>query len=133
VRGWIVASLLLSSPVWAQKSDDRTLIYVDDVAPADKSLAGDANAFTASLCAALSKDKRLDVLCAPDVKQILNFAATAAMIGTQGGPGGGVMDRLDRTKYVVSSSLRKEDGQLVLTVKLGPKSPDASATALYFD
>jgi hypothetical protein len=129
-----IALLACAFPALAQKkADDRVLIYVDDVQPADKSLAADATALTTSLCAALSKDKRLDVMCAPDVKQILNFAATASMIGTQGGAGGAVTDRLDRTNQVVSATLRKEGGQFVLTMKIGPKAADAQATALYSD
>jgi hypothetical protein len=117
-------------------SDDRMLIYVDDVVVADKALAADANALTTALCAALSKEKRVDVLCAPDVKQILSFAATAAMVGTNsgsGGPGGAIQERLDKTRHVVSSTFKKDGGKYVLVVKAGPKAADAQAAALYSD
>jgi hypothetical protein len=87
-------------------SDDRQLVYVDDVQVADKALGADANALTTALCAALGKEKRIDVLCAPDVKQILSFAATAAMVGTTGGPGDAVQARLERTRHVVSASYK---------------------------
>src|SRR6185437_10779686 len=87
----------------AAPADDRVLIFVDDVQAIDKSLAPDANALTTALCAALGKEKRADVMCAPDVKQILNFAATAAMVGTEGkGPGAAVQERLEKTRDVVS-------------------------------
>lgn len=134
----VVASLALalvtaSSSADAQKSDDRILIYVDDVVPADKSVAADATALTTALCAAVGKDKRFDVLCAPDVKQILSFAATAAMVGTSGGPGGAVQDRLDRTKHVVSATFKKDGASYVMVVKAGPKAADAQATSLYSD
>ena len=124
-----------SSAALAQtpKSDDRILIYVDDVVPADKSLASDATALTTALCAAVGKDKRFDVLCAPDVKQILSFAATAAMVGNSGGSGGAVQDRLDRTKHVVSATFKKDGANYVMIVKAGPKAADAQATSLYSD
>ena len=90
-----------------------------------------------ALCAALGQDKRVDVLCAPDVKQILSFAATAAMIGTQSGPGGGpgnaIQERLERTKHVVSSTFNKVGGKFILVVRAGPKAADAQAAALYSD
>jgi hypothetical protein len=120
----------------AAKADDRVLVYVDDVVPGDKTLASDAAALTTALCAALGKDKRVDVLCAPDVKQILNFAATAAMIGAGGnekGPGGAVQERLEKSRYVVSSTYKKDGGKLVLVIKAGPKAADAQASALYSD
>jgi hypothetical protein len=127
--------LVASSAAVAQapKSDDRILVYVDDVVPADKSLASDANALTTALCAAVGKDKRFDVLCAPDVKQILSFAATAAMVGTNGGAGGAVQERLDRTKHVVSATFKKDGANYVMVVKAGPKAADAQATGLYSD
>jgi hypothetical protein len=126
-------ALFAGAPAFAQKSDDRILIYVDDVVPADKSLAGDSIALTTSLCAAIGADQRFDVLCAPDVKQILAFAATAAMVGTTGNASNMVQDRLDRTKYVVSTSFTKGGGAYVLAVKAGPKAADAHATTLYSD
>lgn len=129
----LVALASSSALAQAPKSDDRVLVYVDDVVPADKSLASDATALTTALCAAVGKDKRFDVLCAPDVKQILSFAATAAMVGTNGGPGGAVQDRLDRTKHVVSATFKKEGANYVMVVKAGPKAADAQATSLYSD
>lgn len=129
----LVALAASSSFAQAPKSDDRILIYVDDVVPADKSLSSDAAALTTALCAAVGKDKRFDVLCAPDVKQILSFAATAAMVGTNGGPGGAVQDRLDRTKHVVSATFKKDGANYVMVVRAGPKAADAQATSLYSD
>lgn len=140
MRRLVTTSLLLAallagvSPARAgEKTDDRVLVYVDEVQTVDKALGNDATALTTSLCAALGKDKRIDVLCAPDVKQILSFAATAAMVGTSGGPGGALQERLERTKHVVSAAYRKEGGSFVLVVKAGPKAADAQAAALFSD
>jgi hypothetical protein len=133
VAAALALSLLAPAANKAPASDDRTLIYVDDVVPADKTLSSDANALTTSLCAALSKDKRLDVLCAPDVKQILSFAATAAMVGTNGGPGSAIQQRMEKTKIVVSSTFKKASGKYVLVLKAGPKAAEAQATAMFTD
>lgn len=116
-----------------EATDDRVLVYVDEVKVGDKSLAGDATALTTALCAAIGKDKRVDVLCAPDVKQILSFAATAAMIGNSGGPSGALQERLERTRHVVSAAYRKEGGNFILVVKAGPKAAEAAGTALFSD
>lgn len=125
---------LTADPLLAQSNaPTRVLVFVDDVAPADATLGSDATALTAGLCAAIAKDKRLDVMCAPDVRQILTFAATAAMIGTTNSPGNAVTDRLDRTQLVVSAALRKEGGAWVLVVKGGPKAADARPEAMYAD
>jgi hypothetical protein len=111
----------------------RTLVYVDDVVAADQALSSDAAALTSTLCSALGKDKRLDVLCAPDIRQILGFAATAAMVGSGTGPTGAVMERLDKTQLVVASTLRKDGAGFVLVVKAGVKGADATAEAMYLD
>ena len=111
----------------------RTLVYVDDVGAAEQTLASDATALTSTLCAALGKDKRLDVMCAPDIRQILGFAATAAMVGSGTGPTGAVMERLDKTQMVVSSTLRKEGAGFVLVVKAGIKGADATPEAMYVE
>ncbi len=108
----------------------RTLVFVDDVVAADAALSPDAAALTSTLCAALSKDKRLDVLCAPDVRQILAFAATAAMVGTGGGPTGAMMERLDKTALMVSGSLRKDGASFVLVTKGGVKSASSTPEAM---
>lgn len=111
----------------------RTLVYVDDVAAAEQALSPDATTLTSTLCAALGKDKRLDVICAPDIRQILGFAATAAMVGSGTGPTGAVMERLDKTQLVVSSALRKEGAGFVLVVKAGTKGANATPEAMYVE
>ncbi len=129
--GLALAFSIAAAPAAA---DDRTLVFVDDVQAADKALGPDATALTTALCAAIGKDKRFDVLCAPDVKQILSFAATAAMVGTSGdGPGGAIQKRLDHAKDVVSALFKREGGKYVLVIKAGPKAAGAPATALYSD
>jgi hypothetical protein len=110
---------------------ERTLIYVDDLLTEDKGLAQDAQALTTSLCAALSKDKRLDVMCGPDVKQILSFAATSAMIGTGSSPANAVEERLNKAKHVVQGTLRKEGANVLLVVKGGPRADAASSTSMF--
>lgn len=131
----LAALLLASAPTNAQaasdKSADRKLVYVDEIAVADKALTLEAQALTTSLCASLAKDRRLDVLCAPDVKQILSFAATTAMIGTAGSPTSAIEARLDQVRLVVQGSYRKEGNSYILVVKAGPRASTASSSALF--
>ena len=133
LAAFTVAALSASSVAAQPQAAERALVFVDDVVPADKALATDASALTSGLCAAFAKDKRLDVMCAPDVRQILSFAATAAMVGTTQSPGNAVTDRLDRTQHVISAALRKEAGAWVLVVKGGPKAPEARPEAMFSD
>ncbi|MCC7072380.1 MAG: hypothetical protein IT383_13710 [Deltaproteobacteria bacterium] len=111
----------------------RTLVYVDDVTAADPALAPDATALTSTLCAALAKDRRLDVMCAPDVRQILAFAATAAMVGTGSGPTGPMMERLNKTQLMVSGVFRKEGAGFVFVVKGGKKSDSSTPEVMEID
>ncbi|MBI1946419.1 MAG: hypothetical protein HYS27_12025 [Deltaproteobacteria bacterium] len=134
MRALVVIGALAASTAVAQPAAvARKLVYVDDVVAADQALASDAAALTSALCSALGKDKRLDVLCAPDIRQILGFAATAAMVGSGTGPTGAVMERLDKTQLVVASTLRKDGAGFVLVVKAGTKGADATAEAMYLD
>jgi hypothetical protein len=111
---------------------ERVLIYVDEIGVEDKALAQDAQALTTSLCAALAKDKRLDVMCAPDVRQILSFAATSAMIGTGAISANAVEVRLEKVRHVVQGSLRRDAAKnVVLVLKGGPRA-DGSTTAALF-
>lgn len=109
---------------------ERVLVYVDDIA-ADAKLKGEAAALTSSLCGALAKDKRLDVMCAPDVKQILGFAAASSMIGTTSPAIENVQKRLESVKFVVAGALAPRANDVVLTVQAGPKADGAEATALF--
>lgn len=134
MRALVVIGALAASTAVAQPAPvARKLVYVDDVVAADQALSSDASALTSTLCSALGKDKRLDVLCAPDIRQILGFAATAAMVGSGTGPTGAVMERLDKTQLVVASTLRKDGAGFVLVVKAGTKGADATAEAMYLD
>lgn len=130
----IAASLTLAAVVHAQAAPaERALVYVDDLVTADKALAQDAQALTTSLCAALSKDKRLDVMCGPDVKQILSFAATSAMIGNGASPANAVSERLDKAKHVVQGTLRKDGANVVLVIKAGPRADGATTAGMFTD
>lgn len=113
---------------------DRVLVYVDDVVPADPKVKQEAAALTSALCGALAKDKRLDVMCAPDVKQILGFAAASSMIGTTSPAVENVQKRLESVKFVVAASLApRAPSDIVFTVQAGPKADNAEASALFSD
>jgi hypothetical protein len=114
----------------AARADAPVPLYVNDVVVADGALAADASALTSSLCAALAKDKRVDVLCAPDVKQLLAFSATTAMIGSSSPAVETLQRRIDATRLVVSSQLAVDKGTSLLTTVLGEKDDGAEIGAM---
>ncbi len=129
----IVAAITAGDASAQSGTTDRLLIYVDDVAPSDPKVKQEAAALTSALCGALAKDKRLDVMCAPDVKQILGFAAASAMIGTTSPAVENVQKRLESVKFVVAASLAPRGSDIVFTVQAGPKAENAEASALFAD
>ena len=131
--GCALAAVLVPQTALAQAGDDRVLVYVDDVVTNDPKLKSEVGAMTSALCGAVAKDKRLDVLCAPDVKQILGFAAASSMIGTTSPAVENVQRRLEQVKFVVSGTLVFRNADVVLTVQAGPTAEGADATALYSD
>jgi hypothetical protein len=126
-----VTVLCTASTAGAQAATERLLVYVDDLAPGDKSMELDAQAITSSLCAALAKDKRLDVLCAPDVRQILSFAATSALVGTSSGPTQALEQRMDRAKHVIHGTLKRDGQSYVLVLRAGPRAAAASTSGMF--
>jgi hypothetical protein len=97
------------------------IVYVNDVVAADPSLATDAEALTSPLCGAMAKDKRVEVLCAADVKQLLAFAATTSMVGTSSPALETLQQRVNSVQFVVSGRLALDKGAKVLTMSIGPK------------
>jgi hypothetical protein len=112
-------------------SGDRVLVYVNDVVTADPKMAAQAASLTSSLCGQLAKEKRLDVMCAPDVKQIMGFAATSFMIGTTNAAVEKVEARLSTVKHVVQATLTPRANDYVLTVQLGPRAEEADASSMF--
>ncbi|MDP2343345.1 MAG: hypothetical protein Q8O67_20475 [Deltaproteobacteria bacterium] len=112
---------------------ERVLVYIDDIVTDDAKLRNEVGALTSALCGAVAKDKRLDVLCAPDVKQILGFAAASSMIGSTSPAVESVQRRLEQVKFVISGTLVMRKADVVLTVQGGPTAEGADATALFSD
>ncbi len=127
----LVALVLI--PQIARAADERVLVFVDDVAASDPKLKAEVGALTSALCGAVAKEKRFDVLCAPDVRQILGFAAASSMIGTASPAVENVQARLELVKFVVSASLVVRGGDAVLTLQAGPTAEGADPAALYSD
>lgn len=127
----VVAALGAADAHAQTGTTDRVLIYVDDVVAADPKVKQESAALTSALCGALAKDKRLDVMCAPDVKQILGFAAASSMIGTTSPAVENVQKRLENVKFVVAGTLAPRGSDIVFTVQAGPKAENAEASALF--
>jgi hypothetical protein len=125
----LVLSVVVASaaPAVAQKPAARPLVFVRDIeAPAG--LRPDAASLTTALCGLIAKDPRVEVLCAPDVKQIMDFAAMGALTGA-GTPAVDALERrLAAVTVVVSGSLAQRDADTIaLVVSAGPRSAGGDA------
>ena len=131
----LALSLVVITPqlVRAQVGERGVLVFVDNLVSGDPKLKGDVGAMTSGLCTALAKDTRLDVMCAPDVAQILGVAAASMMIGGGSPAADSVMKRLEAVKFVVSGSLTVRNAEVVMTLSAGPPAAGADPSALFSD
>jgi hypothetical protein len=113
------------------RADDRVLVYVNDLG-APGALAADAAALTSALCSALAKDARVEVLCAPDVKQLLAFAATSSMLGTSPAADR-LQQRLESARLVVTGRVAADGDDVVVSAGIGPRAAAADVGAMFFD
>ena len=116
----LLAGTFVAGPAAAQT---RPLIFVADLA-APAPLSQDAAALTTSLCAMLARDSRVEVLCAPDVKQILHFAAMGAITGAPGPAVESLERRLAAVKFVVNGHLTQHETGAAVVVAGGPRRAD---------
>lgn len=134
VRTVVVVGLFAATAAVAQVPvADRPLVFVADVTAAP-GLEADASSLTSSLCGAVARDKRFDVLCAPDVRQILGFAAMSSATGAASPAVEKLQSRLEHVDYVVNGTLnQRAKDELVFVVVAGPRAADADASAPYTD
>jgi len=129
VVGLLAGAAAAQAPVAA----DRPLIFVADIAPAP-GLDADASSLTSALCGAIAKDKRFDVLCAPDVRQILGFAAMSSATGAASPAVEKLQSRLESVDFVVNGTLNpRARDELALVVVAGPRAADSDASAPFTD
>jgi hypothetical protein len=115
--------------VGAAQAQTRPLIFVADLA-APAHLTQDAAALTTSLCAMLARDPRIEVLCAPDVKQILDFAAMGALTGAPSPAVERLERRLAAVKFVVNGHLTSHEGGAAVVVAGGLRRADGGDFSL---
>lgn len=77
-----------------------------------------AGAITPSLCTALENRPGLTVLCAPDVRQMLEAAGQLAAFGQQSPAAAKLQERIGGAHFVVKPYLRKTDRGLKLLLRL---------------
>ena len=125
----VLGLVVTASPALAQEDAPPSLVFVTDVTTTEEDLSADAKAVTAALCGAIARDIRVEVLCAPDVKQILGFAAMSAMTGAQSPAVAKLEERLSKVDFVVVPTLERRQKKVVLVAQLGPRSPMSSPTS----
>jgi hypothetical protein len=127
--GALLALAFLFGPASSAAAAPPVTVYVADVAVDDPALAADAKAVGSSLCSALARDKRVDVLCAADVKQLMSFAASSSLLGVDSPATSAIERRLQSARFVVLSRLAREATGVHLTVTLGPQGAASGAAA----
>ncbi len=93
------------------------VVFVSD-ANVSKDTGATPGAITPSLCTALEERPGLTVLCAPDVRQMLEAAGQLAAFGQQSPGLAKLQQRIDTAHFVVMPYLRKTDGGLKLLLRL---------------
>lgn len=132
VASVLAASAFLADATFAQPVT-RPIVFVADIQAATPAVTQDAAAVTTSLCGLLAKDPRVEVLCAPDVKQIMSFAAMGSLTGAPS-PAVEVLEkRLAAVKFVVSGTVVQKDDAWILVVSSGAASAQADATTPAFE
>lgn len=108
---------------------EKATVYVDDMR-GDGPLAMDASALTTSLCTSLAKPKRFEIACAPDIKQIMGFAATAGLMGVDSQTSSKVEERLGKVGYVVTGALRKDGSGFALTLQASARGEESTGVVI---
>jgi len=133
----VVATIAVLAALPTLAQSERPLVYVADVEPASPKLAQEAAALTTSLCGAVAKEKRVEVLCAPDVKQILSFAAMGSMAGAANPAATSLQTRMATIGYVVTGTLtstkKDKDDVFTLVIAAGKKAEEADALTPYVE
>jgi len=131
---WGVALLSAGDASAQTGGAQRPLVFVTDISAATPALQQDAAALTTSLCGALAPDKRIEVMCAPDVRQILEFAAMGSLTGGASPAVESLERRLETVAFVVAGTLTaKEKDTFALVVGAGPRSPSSDVSMPAFE
>lgn len=112
----IVAGLLVTSSPPARAAAPYVVFVADADVTGDT--GGTAGAITPSVCSALEKRPGLTVLCAPDVRQMLEAAAQLAAFGRASPALEKLQQRIEGAHFVVKPYLRKTDTGLKLLLRL---------------
>jgi len=83
------------------------VVYVEDFT-VDPKLKQDGGGLAATFCSDLGKDKSIDVVCAPDVQQLMNYEAFRGLAGNSAAGGApGLKKRLGAVTVVVTGEVRQ--------------------------
>ena len=109
----------LAAPARADR--DEIVVFVEPVA-IEEGLSIDARALTSSLCGALSKETKIEVSCAPDVQQLLDFAGQLALLGKGSDATQKLEQQMQRVRFVVRALVkRQKGGGLLVELRLHDK------------
>ena len=120
----LAAALLATVSALPAAAVGPVTVYIQDIhgPDNDKTLEADAAALTGALCSALAKGKRVDVLCAPDMRQLMSFSAAGMMAGGTNDTASTVQSRVQGAAHVVMGALHRDAKGVILDVKVCPQA-----------
>ncbi len=133
VSAALVCAVVASSAAAAQSGESRPVVFVTDISGETPELSQAGAAITTSLCGQLAKDKRIEVLCAPDVKQIMGFAAMGALTGGASPALSALEGRLAKVSFVVTGAISAKGKDYTLVLSTGPRAPEADPNSPAFE
>lgn len=122
----LLLALMASSPASAA---EPYVVFVLDV-DVGEGTGATSGAITPSLCSALERRPGLTVLCAPDVRQMLEAAGQLAAFGQQSSAASKLQERVDGAHFVVKPYLRQTDEGLKLLLRLYHQGESAGAMVI---
>ena len=102
-------------------------VFVEDVG-VEKGIDMDSKALTSSLCASLMKQKGVEVICAPDVRQLLDFQSQLALIGKSPAISK-IEQQIETTPWVISAEVVRDAKRVKMIVGLHEKGPSEGVFA----
>jgi hypothetical protein len=119
VRLFLALTVALTSSVAFAQTQTR--VFVEDVG-VEKGIDMDSKALTSSLCASLMKQKGVEVICAPDVRQLLDFQSQLALIGKSPAISK-IESQIEATPWVIAAEVVRDEKRIKMVVGLHEKGP----------
>jgi hypothetical protein len=124
-----MAAIWLTLGSGALQAEDEQMLYVENVnvvAP----IKEDGSLLSITLCAELSKSAKHSVVCEPDLKQMMDFAALNTIIGNGNKKLNNLENTLANVNVLVFSELRNGKFGYILYLEVAERDPSMEGATL---